>query len=791
MNNPNDKPDSSAAYNQALLCIKARDYAGAIGILDKVVNLHLNSECLALLGLANYQLQKYDQAAKWYSAALQQNAANRDWQEMLGRAKANELAEVNVHVPERYYFERKVLLAPSVILPGELPTSESMPRQPRWVEKIRRKLGAGLGKVATLIMDGATYSWGGIFGYRDKIWTNWYRRSLYSGILTLAYMRDKLNKHNLVNTYPAGKLTGFQPEGQEPPEGVRFFRTADGSWNNLANPKEGAAGTRFLLNVEPSAVRPETGEKLMSPNPREISRKLLTRNGPMQEVPFLNLLAAVWIQFETHDWINHGEILFDDFHEIPLAPDDPARRQYHQTKMFVGKTQPDPTRMPEDKVAATFINEVTHWWDGSQIYGSDLPTQKRLRSFKDGKLKLADDGTLPLDKKGLEEVGFQRNWWVGLAMLHNLFVKEHNAICDRLKISYPQWDDNRLFNVARLINAAVMAKIHTVEWTPAILPNPGLNTALNANWFGILTNLLEYGKDRVTLSEIKLTNPELGGVVGNPINKHDQPYGLTEEFVEVYRLHSLLPETLQLKKIGQEPITEAATPATRQAGSPKITAQFGIANLFFSFGTQSPGQLVLNNYPKFMQELSIPGNPLFDMGAVDILRARERGVPRYNEFRRQLGLNPISSFDDLTADQVQVQKLKEVYGDKPEDVEKLDLLIGTLAEGHRPKGFGFGETMFQIFILNATRRLQADRFYTDNYNEATYTKEGLDWIDSSSFKTVLLRNYPELADTGLANVTNAFEPWDTSEKLDPSRHPLRAYEPELKNKPWLGDRFRV
>ena len=50
---------------------------------------------------------------------------------------------------------------------------------------------------------------------------------------------------------------------------------------------------------------------------------------------------------------------------------------------------------------------------------------------------------------------------------------------------------------------------------------------------------------------------------------------------------------------------------------------------------------MLNNFPRFMQELSIPGNPVFDMGAVDIVRARERGVPRYNEFRRQLGLNPI------------------------------------------------------------------------------------------------------------------------------------------------------
>ena len=215
-----------------------------------------------------------------------------------------------------------------------------------------------------------------------------------------------------------------------------------------------------------------------------------------------------------------------------------------------------------------------------------------------------------------------------------------------------------------------------------------------------------------------------------------------------------------------------------------------MTDLFYSFGNQHPGQLVLNNYPRFMQELSIPGNPLFDMGAVDILRARERGVPRYNEFRRQLGLNPIRTYEDLTDDPETVSKLKTLYGDRPEDIEKVDLLVGTLAESFRPTGFGFGETMFQIFILNASRRLQADRFYTDCYNEEVYTKEGLQWIDDSSFKTVILRHYPDLAKSGLGNIKNAFEPWDSDQRLDSARHPLRQYDKDLKADPWLGDAYR-
>jgi hypothetical protein len=196
---------------------------------------------------------------------------------------------------------------------------------------------------------------------------------------------------------------------------------------------------------------------------------------------------------------------------------------------------------------------------------------------------------------------------------------------------------------------------------------------------------------------------------------------------------------------------------------------------------------VLNNFPRFMQELSVAGNTFLDMGTVDIVRARERGVPRYNEFRRQLGLNPIRSFDDLTDDPDIRKKLKSVYR---QGVEDLDLLIGTLAEAQRPTGFGFGETVFQIFILSASRRLQADRFYTDCYNEDVYTPEGLRWIDQTDLKTVILRHYPELADTGLANIKNAFEPWDEGPELSPERHPLRAWDCDVQPDPWRGGTHR-
>jgi hypothetical protein len=183
--------------------------------------------------------------------------------------------------------------------------------------------------------------------------------------------------------------------------------------------------------------------------------------------------------------------------------------------------------------------------------------------------------------------------------------------------------------------------------------------------------------------------------------------------------------------------------------------------------------------------------PLLDLGALDLFRDRERGVPKYNQLRAELGLQRIPDFDTLTGgDTVLASRIRQMYGvdangrDRMEDV---DLLVGTLSEGTRPEGFGFGETLFQVFILNATWRLLGDRFYTADYRPEVYTPEGLDWIDETTFKDVLLRHFPELADTGLGNVRNGFEPWDEG-RLDPARHPTRAFDEALAKDPWCGER---
>ena len=82
--------------------------------------------------------------------------------------------------------------------------------------------------------------------------------------------------------------------------------------------------------------------------------------------------------------------------------------------------------------------------------------------------------------------------------------------------------------------------------------------------------------------------------------------------------------------------------------------------------------------------------------------------------------------------------LHKVYGDDVGAIDRLDMLVGTQAEATRPSCYGFGETLFQIFTIMATRRLQADRFYTKDFTAATYTAEGLNWITNASMKSFQL-----------------------------------------------------
>ena len=192
----------------------------------------------------------------------------------------------------------------------------------------------------------------------------------------------------------------------------------------------------------------------------------------------------------------------------------------------------------------TTRNSVTAWWDASQIYGHDQRSSDRVLRDPDDLAKLQliavnadgsdDGGYLPLFQArceegenakpdcapinrewiGQEATAFPDNWSIGLSFYHNVFTREHNAFVDAFRqhaqkhplsdsglrdpenpnivITYGELaskeNADRLFEIARLAVSALIAKIHTIEWTTQLLYNDPLYEGMNSNWSGLFEN---------------------------------------------------------------------------------------------------------------------------------------------------------------------------------------------------------------------------------------------------------------------------------------------------------------
>jgi hypothetical protein len=585
-------------------------------------------------------------------------------------------------------------------------------------------------------------------------WRVWHRLPFSLAVANLVTLRIDLRQRNLFDTETA-------PKDIAPPPGfdIRHCRTADGSFNDLSTPWMGMAGTRLGRNAPLPQTFGESPPGLYEPNPRVVSRELLARRDFIP-APTVNVLLAAWLQFMVHDWLSHG---FNDKARPPHCFPVPKGDDWPKPEMTILRTGPDPETGPADEGRpATFRNIVSQWWDGSQIYGSDIKMQHCVRSgpsglLPNGKLHMDETGHLPLDPEAaddpdpeLELAGVNGNWWIGISAMHTLFNREHNAIVERLRAEYPDKDGEWLFQKARLITSALIAKIHATEWTPALLQSPTLQYAMRASWWGTLGEAYFKAFGRPLRREL------LSGIPNSPQDHYAAPYAITEEFTAVYRLHSLIPDDFSFRRHGDD--TELLTCTLADlfvGGTTRVHRKVAFEDILYSLGTSHPGAPVLHNFPNHLRRIpeKREQNAFTDLAATDILRDRERGVPRYCAFRRILRMSVPKSFAELTDNEDWQRELEAIYG----DVERVDLLTGTLAET-KPPGFAISDTSFRIFIVMAGRRIKSDRFLTDDYTPEVYTPAGIAWVENNGMREVLLRHAPSLA-RALADVRNSFFPW--------------------------------
>ncbi len=282
-----------------------------------------------------------------------------------------------------------------------------------------------------------------------------------------------------------------------------------------------------------------------------------------------------------------------------------------------------------------------------------------------------------------------------------------------------------------------------------MLRHPALQIGMSANWYGALGETFRSRIGRVGDSEA------LSGIIGSTADHHSAPFSLTEEFVSVYRMHPLIADDWDFYSLESGEFLEHREFTELQG---RYTRDFmdrmEMGDLWYSFGLASAGAVCLKNYPNALRKLTRVDGQVTDLATLDIVRDRERGIPRYNDFREVLRMPRRKSFDDITPDKAWAKELAEIYKG---DVDAVDLQIGMQAE-KPPKGFGFSDTAFRIFILMASRRLKSDRFFTDDYRPEIYTQVGLDWVNETSMKDVILRHYPPELEPVIGDVERVFAP---------------------------------
>ena len=363
-------------------------------------------------------------------------------------------------------------------------------------------------------------------------------------------------------------------------------------------------------------------------------------------------------------------------------------------------------------------NTSNHNIDLCQIYGLKETTARLLRSKEkggklasqmiegeeyleylgevgsDGKWKVKKDyeklpyaapeimhsvfGDWPEERKHkLYATGLERgNSSVGYVAISTAFMREHNRICGELSARNPNWDDERLFQTARMINNVILMKLVVQDYINHIAG----------------TDLFVFDPTFAEKEEWYRT-----------------PW-IALEFDLLYRWHGLVPDDIT---IGGRTYDH-----TEYRVNNALLEQAGLAAIFDASSRQHAGRISLQNVPEFL------------LGAEyqTIKMGRDFRLRSYNEYRKQFRLDALTSFEQLTEDTALRDKLKAMYG----DINKVEFIIGLFAQKHA-KGRLFGDLIYAMVAFDAFTQIYTNPLLSRSvYTTRTFTQYGLDLIDDTN-----------------------------------------------------------
>jgi hypothetical protein len=561
-------------------------------------------------------------------------------------------------------------------------------------------------------------------------------------------------------------------------------QSLDGSGNNQANPDRGVVGNDYS-RVADTRYADGIGEPVAGPNPRLVSNRVFN-DGHQNLFSERNVTqwGFAWGQFLDHTFgLRLGRAPDDPEGEqapIPFDPADPIEEfandlgviGFERSAISPGTGVDSPREQ---------VNTVSSYIDAWAVYGGtderlewlregpvdgDLSNNSALLVLPDGYLPRATErgdagnapemeigGRLALDTTRAAIAGdIRANENQALTSTHTLFAREHNRIVGLLPDSL---SEEEKFQIARRVVIAEQQHVTYNEFLPAL---------------------------GVTLPAYKGYDPSINTDLSNEFatvgyRAHSFIHGEIETVTELDRYSAedlAAMEELGLELTIEEDEIEIAIPLNLAFFNPDLVELMQLGPMMSGLGLEAQynnDEQIDNQLRSVLFQIPVEGNEdcldgetlpecfdgVIDLGAVDIARGRDHGMPSYNELRKAYGLAPKTSFTDITGEStdqfppgigiddpasLEFLELRDIDGNlidlEDEDavegearsgvrgstlaarlraiygsVDNLDAFTGVLSEQHVP-GADFGELQLAIWAREFTNLRDGDRFFYGN-----------------------------------------------------------------------------
>ncbi|XP_077452844.1 eosinophil peroxidase [Stigmatopora argus] len=492
------------------------------------------------------------------------------------------------------------------------------------------------------------------------------------------------------------------------------YRAITGRCNNKQYPKWGSANipySRWLppeyenLWGMPRGWDPDhTYHNFSLPPVRLVSQEILfTPNDNISLDSTLSHLLVEWGQ-----WIDHDLVLTPQSPStaafrtgtdctrtcsrdtpcfpIEIPPSDP--RYGIQNCMPFFRSAPSCADGAEPHLRREQLNAITAFVDASMVYGS---SDKQVLGLRDPTSPLGSmacntqhsDGELaympfmPRQQANLDPCGpreravlrdnatscFQAgdsraNENLGMVVLHTLFLREHNRLVAELHHLNPHWSPDTLYHEARKIIGAIHQIVTWEHYLPRILGEEATSKqmppyeAYNPNTNPSIANVFATAAFRFAHVTVQPIVSRLG-----------PGYAPNSQHPSLPLHNSLFASWRVVQEGGIDPLLRGL--------------------LLSPAKLQTPGQMMVEELTEHLFQAQ-GGMPL-DLGALNLQRGRDHGLPGYSSWRRFCGLavpNTTKELADIMGNPSVAGKFQELYGTP----HNIDVWVGAISEPALPGG---------------------------------------------------------------------------------------------------------